>query len=330
MLSRMQKSSSPAAALAADPAVEMACDVAEGLARRPKRVPAKYLYDGLGSRLFEAICELPWYTITRSECALLSAHAEAIMCGPGACGTVVEFGCGSGAKLSMLLSAVEGRATDVHLVDISETALAQSVQALSRHPGVTLTTHQAGYEAGLGAALHGRGGAGRALVLFLGSNIGNLSSEEADRFLREIGSRCRPGDRLLLGADLVKPEAALVAAYDDPLGVTAAFNRNLLVRLNRELDADFELDLFEHRVSWNAAASRIEVHLESLADQLVCIRGAGCCVELAEGERIWTESVYKYEPEDIVALGARAGFARRAQWIEPESRFALSLFEREQ
>ena len=330
MLSRMQKSSSPAAALAADPAVEMACDVAEGLARRPKRVPAKYLYDGLGSRLFEAICELPWYTITRSECALLSAHAEAIMCGPGACGTVVEFGCGSGAKLSMLLSAVEGRATDVHLVDISETALVQSVQALSRHPGVTLTTHQAGYEAGLGAALHGRGGAGRALVLFLGSNIGNLSSEEADRFLREIGSRCRPGDRLLLGADLVKPEAALVAAYDDPLGVTAAFNRNLLVRLNRELDADFDLDLFEHRVSWNAAASRIEVHLESLADQLVCIRGAGCCVELAEGERIWTESVYKYEPEDIVALGARAGFARRAQWIEPESRFALSLFEREQ
>ena len=330
MLSRMQKSSSPAAALAADPAVEMACDVAEGLARRPKRVPAKYLYDGLGSRLFEAICELPWYTITRSECALLSAHAEAIMCGPGACGTVVEFGCGSGAKLSMLLSAVEGRATDVHLVDISETALVQSVQALSRHPGVTLTTHQAGYEAGLGAALHGRGGAGRALVLFLGSNIGNLSSEEADRFLREIGSRCRPGDRLLLGADLVKPEAALVAAYDDPLGVTAAFNRNLLVRLNRELDADFDLDLFEHRVSWNAAASRIEVHLESLADQLVCIRGAGCCVELAEGERIWTESVYKYEPEDIVALGARAGFARRAQWLEPESRFALSLFEREQ
>ncbi len=329
MLSRMQKSSSPAAAVAADPAVEMACDVAEGLARRPKRVPAKYLYDGVGSRLFEAICELPWYTITRSECALLSAHAEAIMCGPGACATVVEFGCGSGAKLSMLLSAVEGRATDVHLVDISETALAQSVQALSRHPGVTLTTHQVGYEAGLGAALQGRGGAGHALVLFLGSNIGNLSSEEADRFLREIGSRCRPGDRLLLGADLVKPEAALVAAYDDPLGVTAAFNRNLLVRLNRELDADFDLDLFEHRVSWNAAASRIEVHLESLADQLVCIRGAGCCVELAEGERIWTESVYKYEPEDIVALGARAGFARRAQWIEPESRFALSLFERE-
>ena len=325
----MQESSSPAAALAADPTVEMASDVAEGLARRPKRVPAKYLYDALGSRLFEAICELPWYTITRGECALLAARAEAVMCGPAACDTVVELGCGSGAKLSMLLSAVEGRATDVHLVDISETALEQSVQALSRHRGVRLTTHRAAYEAGLEAALQRPGRAGRALVLFLGSNIGNLASEEADRFLREIRSQCRPGDRLLLGADLVKPEAALVAAYDDPLGVTAAFNKNLLVRLNRELDADFDLDLFEHRVLWNAGASRIEVHLESLADQLVCIRGAGCCVDVAEGERIWTESVYKYEPEDVVALGARAGFARRAQWIEPESRFALSLFERE-
>ena len=326
----MRESSSPAAALAADPTVEMACDVAEGLTRRPKQVPAKYLYDALGSRLFEAICELPWYTITRAERALLAAHAEAVMCGPGACGTVVELGCGSGAKLSLLLSAAGRRATDVHLVDISETALAQSVQALSGHRGVTLTTHRAAYEAGLAAALQRSGGAGRALVLFLGSNIGNLSSAEADRFLREIRDRCRPGDRLLLGADLVKPEAALVAAYDDPLGVTAAFNRNLLVRLNRELDADFDLDLFEHRVVWNAAASRIEVHLESLADQLVCIRGAGCCVNVAEGERIWTESVYKYAPEDIVALAARAGLARRAQWIEPDARFALSLFEREQ
>ena len=326
----MHESSSPAATLAADPTVELARDVAEGLARRPRQVPAKYLYDALGSRLFEAICELPWYTITRSECALLAAHAEAVMCGPGACSTVVELGCGSGAKLSMLLSAVEGRSTDVHLVDISETALAQSLQVLSRHRGVTLTAHEAAYEAGLEAALRRPGGADRALVLFLGSNIGNLSPEEADRFLHEIRCRCRPGDRLLLGADLVKPEAALVTAYDDPLGVTAAFNRNLLVRLNRELDADFDLDLFEHRVLWNPDASRIEVYLESLADQLVCIRDAGCCIDLAEGERIWTESVYKYEPEDIVALGARAGLARREQWIEPECRFALTLFEREQ
>ncbi len=325
----MHEPSSPAATLAADPTVEMAAEVAEGLTRRPKRVPTKYLYDALGSRLFEAICELPWYTITRGECALLAAHAESIMCGPGASDTVVELGCGSGAKLSMLLSAAEGRSTDVHLVDISETALAQSVQVLSRHRGVQLTTHRAAYEAGLEAALQRPPGAAGALVLFLGSNIGNLAPEEADRFLHEIRSRCRPGDRLLLGADLVKPEAALVAAYDDPLGVTAAFNKNLLVRLNRELDADFDPDLFEHCVVWNAAASRIEVHLESRADQLVCIRGAGCCVDIAEGERIWTESVYKYEPEDVVALGARAGFARRAQWIEPESQFALSLFERE-
>ncbi len=141
-------------------------------------------------------------------------------------------------------------------------------------------------------------------------------------------AQCRPGDRLLLGADLVKGEADLVLAYDDPLGVTAAFNKNLLARINRELDADFDLELFAHRVLWNAEAARIEVHLESLADQLVCIRGAGCCVQIDHGERIWTESSYKYEPDGVVAMGERAGFVRRTQWIEADSQFALTLFER--
>ena len=309
-------------------AESLARDVADGLTSRPRQLPAKYLYDALGSRLFEAICELPWYTITRGEHALLAAHAHAIMDGPDACDRVVELGCGNGAKLSALLSAARGRATEVHLVDISETALAQSMQALAGHRRVTLATHHAAYEAGLREALRRPAGAGRALVLFLGSNIGNLAAAEADRFLREIRDQCRPGDRLLLGADLVKPEPALVAAYDDPLGVTAAFNKNLLVRLNRELDADFDLSLFEHRVLWNTDASRIEVHLESRAEQVVCLRGAGCCIRLAAGERIWTESVCKYDPQGILAMGARAGFAHRAQWIEPESQFALSLFER--
>ena len=324
----MPESPSPAAALDVDPTTEFAQDVADGLARSPKQLPAKYLYDALGSRLFEAICELPWYTITRSEHALLAAHADAIMSGAGGCGAIVELGCGSGAKLSVLLSATDGRATDVHLVDVSAAALAQSAQTLARHRRATLFPHRSTYEAGLRKALRS-GAPGRALVLLLGSNVGNLSPEEADRFLREVRDQCRPGDRLLLGADLVKPEPALLLAYDDPVGVTAAFNKNLLARLNRELDADFDLGLFEHRVLWNAPASRIEVHLESLAEQLVCVRGAGCCVTFDAGERIWTESVHKYDPDEIVAMGARAGFARRAQWIEPESRFALTLFERE-
>ena len=320
---------SPLATAAADPTIEMAREIAEGFARRPRAIPAKYLYDALGSKLFEAICELPWYRITRGERSLLEAHAAAIMSAAGGCDTVVELGGGSGEKLSVLLAAAAGRALDVHLVDISPAALAQSERNLAAHLSVTLHAHEADYEAGVRDALRRRRTDGRALVLFLGSNIGNLAPDEADRFLRELRRACRAGDRLLLGADLVKPEAELLLAYDDPIGLTAAFNKNVLARLNRELDADFDLLEFDHCVEWNAAASRIEVHLVSRADQLVCIRGAGCCTRIDEGERIWTESSYKYEPEDIVEMGARAGFHTSEQWIEDESRFALTLFESE-
>ena len=325
----MQEAHGTAATLGADPTIEMAREVAEGFARRPREIPAKYLYDALGSKLFEAICELPWYRITRGERSLLAAHAGAVMAASGGCGTVVELGGGSGEKLSVLLAAAEGRALDVHLVDISPAALAQSERTLAAHPSATLHAHEADYETGVRAALRRRRTDGRALVLFLGSNIGNLAPDEADRFLQDLRRACRPGDRLLLGADLVKPEAELLLAYDDPLGLTAAFNKNVLARLNRELDADFDLLEFDHCVEWNAVASRIEVYLVSRAEQLVCIRGAGCCTRIDEGERIWTESSYKYEPEGIVEMGARAGFATCEQWIEHESRFALTLFESE-
>ena len=325
----MQQVHSAAATVAADPTIEMAREIAEGFARRPKEIPAKYLYDALGSKLFEAICELPWYRITRGEHSLLAAHAAAIMSASGGCDTVVELGGGSGEKLSVLLAAAGGRQLDVHLVDISPAALAQSALTLAAHLSVTLHAHEADYETGVREALRGRRTDGRALVLFLGSNIGNLSPDQADHFLQELQRACRPGDRLLLGADLVKPEAELLLAYDDPLGLTAAFNKNVLARLNRELDADFDLLEFDHCVEWNAADSRIEVYLVSRADQLVCIRGAGCCTSIDEGERIWTESSYKYEPAGIAEMGARAGFTVREQWIEPESRFALTLFESE-
>ncbi len=325
----MQELRSSVATVDADPTIEMAREVAEGLARKPKQIPAKYLYDPLGSQLFEAICKLPWYKITRAEQSLLTAHAPAIMQASGGCGTVVELGGGSGDKLSVLLSAANGRALDVHLVDISPAALAQSERTLAAHRSVKVNAHQADYETGLRGALRERPADGRALVLFLGSNIGNLSPGEADCFLRELRGGCRPGDRLLLGADLVKPESELLLAYDDPLGLTAAFNKNVLVRLNRELDADFDLYEFDHCVVWNAGASRIEVYLESRTDQLVCVRGAGCCISIDAYERIWTESSYKYEPAGIVEMGERAGFATREQWIEPESRFALTLFESE-
>ena len=306
-----------------------AIDVARDLTRDPRQLPSKYLYDPLGSRLFEAICELPWYGITRGERALLETHGEAIASALGDPATLIELGAGNGEKLSVLLRAFEraGRETLVHLIDISETALERSTLTLSRHPDTRVVGHQTTYEAGLHEALVRQDSRACAMILFLGSNIGNLSAPEADRFLRLLHTGVRQGDLLLLGADLVRPEAALVLAYDDPLGVSAAFNKNLLARINRELDGDFDLGQFQHRATWNAAEGRIESHLVSQVEQTVCITGAGCCIRFEAGESIWTESSYKYEPDTISEMGERAGFGVRHQWIEPQSRFALTLFE---
>jgi uncharacterized SAM-dependent methyltransferase len=164
------------------------------------------------------------------------------------------------------------------------------------------------------------------LVLLLGSNIGNFDTPAADEFLRQIRVALAPRDFLLLGADLVKPERDLLLAYDDPLGVTAAFNRNLLVRINRELGGSFDIDAFAHRAVWNPAAQRIEMHLESLTDQDVTIAAAGVTVRFARGERIWTESSYKYHESQIEQMGIRAGFVVTEQWIDEDARFALTLF----
>lgn len=318
-----------AAVTESDIALALAQDVARGMACDPKRIPSRYLYDALGSQLFEAICELPWYPVTRGESALLARHAEAILADLGVEPTLVELGAGNGEKLSLLLEsgpALGGPAT-VHLIDISPTALELSARALGRHHGLTVVSHEAPYEAGLKLVLDQLTGGGSVVVLFLGSNIGNMGPEESDRFLSAIRSGCRPGDRLLLGADLVKPEADLILAYDDPLGVSAAFNKNLLVRLNRELDGDFDIQAFSHHVVWNPEASRVESYLVSLKEQVVCLREAGCCVRLAEGESIWTESSYKYEPAGIVDMAARASFSLVDQWIESDSGFALTLLE---
>ena len=312
-----------------DPTVALARDVAEGLTRSPKAIPSRYLYDDLGSKLFEAICHLPWYRITRAERRLLERHADDIASSLGATPTIIELGAGSGEKLSLLFDSISAPPDTIslHLVDISSAALDRSVHTLARHDFVQTVCHEAPYEEGLQAAVSRMSDAHSALVLFLGSNIGNMNCEESARFLRLIRQGCRPGDRLLLGADLVKPEAELMLAYGDPLGITAAFNLNLLERLNRELDGDFDLGSYDHQVVWNAAASRVESYLVSREDQLVCLRGAGCCVSIAEGEGIWTESSYKYEPESIVDMAKVASFALRHQWIEPEDRFALTLFE---
>jgi dimethylhistidine N-methyltransferase len=310
-----------------------AIDVRSSLTLTPRQLPSRYFYDELGSALFEAICRLPWYPLTRAELRLLEAHARDIL-GAGVT-TAIELGPGSGAKLSTLIARAGSSRSrlDVHLVDVSESALAQAHGALEGFENVRILTHPATYEAGLEESLRAgilpgqRTFPGRRLTLFLGSNIGNFDPPGRDAFLRSVRSALDPGDGFLLGADLVKPERTLLLAYDDPLGVTAAFNRNLLARINRELQGNFDLDGFAHQALWNTARSRIEMHLRSRRKQRIDIRAAGLEFEMAEGESIWTESSYKYEPAEITSMLERSGFRVRAQWIDTVDRFALTQAE---
>jgi dimethylhistidine N-methyltransferase len=310
-------------------AATFAAEVRRDLGLEPKQLQSKYLYDALGSSLFEAICRLPWYRITRAESALLAARADAIVASLGdEHGTMVELGCGSGEKLVLLAEALQarGRSAHVHLVDISAQALAHTEERLGRLEHFSVVGHQSTYDVGLRSAVAGRQGNGPMLVLFLGSNIGNFDTPAAAAFLEQVRRALAPGDLLLLGADLIKAEQALLLAYDDPLNVTAAFNRNLLVRINRELGADFDLAAFAHRAVWNPGHQRIEMHLVSLADQQVRIPEAGVTVPFARGEWIWTESSYKYTAEQIVDMGAAANFAAGEQWTDDDAGFALTLF----
>jgi uncharacterized SAM-dependent methyltransferase len=227
----------------------------------------------------------------------------------------------------ILAEAVQaaGRRGRVHLIDISSQALEQSERTLGRLRHISVVGHRETYEVGLRQAAASRDDHQPVLVLLLGSNIGNFDTPAAHGFLCAIRGALAPGDALLLGADLVKPDRELHLAYDDPLGVTAAFNRNLLVRINRELGATFDLDRFAHVAIWNADDRRIEMHLESLVDQRVTF-DSGFSVDFAKGERIWTESSYKYEPSEIEEMGLAAGFVTTAQWIDDDARFALTLF----
>ena len=307
---------------------EFAADVQRDLALAPKQLQSKYLYDALGSSLFEAICRLPWYRITRSETDLLARHAGSVVAALGhGEGTIVELGCGSGEKIVLLAEALErrGASAHVHLIDISSQALEQSEQRLNRLRHVSVVGHWSTYEEGLRDAVAARQPDSTILVLLLGSNIGNFDPPAAAQFLDRIRATLAQGDLLLLGADLVKPEHDLLLAYDDPLGVTAAFNKNLLERINHELGGEFDLAAFDHQAVWNGDERRIEMHLVSRANQRVRIAATGMTVSFKCGERIWTESSYKYEPDGIVEMGAEAGFAARDQWVDREAGFALTL-----
>jgi L-histidine Nalpha-methyltransferase len=306
---------------------EFAADIREGLTKPGQReLPSKYLYDEVGSALFETICVLPEYGLTRADARLLEKHAREIVARLPSPVRVAELGSGSGKKTRWILEALSRRQrTYYYPIEISPHALAACEKELGQIDLVSLVGYEQPYLEGLRAVAEGRGASDHLLVLFLGSTIGNFDRDAGDAFLREMRATLRPSDALLLGTDLEKGVELQLLAYDDPAGVTAAFNLNLLARINRELGADFDLSCFRHEARWNHTDRRIEMHLRSTRRQTVQIRAAGLRLILDEDETIWTESSHKYKAEEIPGMAARTGFRCDAQWIDAEWPFAQNL-----
>lgn len=301
-------------------------DVVRGLSRERKAIPSRWLYDARGSDLFREIMGLADYYPTRIEEEILDRHAGAIAARvpDGAC-TVVDLGAGDGAKTSLVLAALDERGPRPTYapVDVSRAALAQaSGRMASAFPGLEVAPLQAEYSDALRAL--GRRRDGALLVLLLGSNVGNLEWEEAARLLRSVRRALRPGDHLLVGFDLLKELGVLQAAYADREGVTAAFNLNLLDRINRELGGDLEPTGFEHVATFDPARPAMESWLRSRRRQRV--RVGGCCFALEAGERIHTEISWKYREAHVAALARRCGFEEVARFHDRRGRFADALW----
>ena len=308
--------------------------VRAGFACVPKRLPAWLFYDEEGSRLFEQITELPEYYLTRTERGILAERsAEMIARACGACGNrsrlrIAELGAGSADKTRLLLkAAIERQGAVVYEpVDVSATALEAARERIEAEiPNVTVTPRVEDYTHGDRLDLGPVNLDERVLVLYIGSSIGNFDPHEAQLLLKRVRAGLRPGDGLLLGVDLVKESSLLRAAYDDQAGVTAAFNRNMLARLNRELGGNFDLDAFEHRAVWNQGESRMEMHLESVRKQRVYLPVLELNVNFAAGERIHTESSYKYRPGEVELLLGSAGFEIAGQWEDGRGWFRVYL-----
>ncbi len=304
---------------------EFALDVRAGLgAEGQKTLPCRYFYDEVGSALFQVITRLPEYGLTRADDRIIRKRAEELamrMEGPV---LTVELGSGDGTKTRRILKALLRHGRPVYFpVDVSRTALDACRRLLA---GVAeVAPLEASYLEGLQHAASLRRPGQRLFVLFLGSTIGNFSREEARQFLAQVRKILKPGDAFLLGTDLVKPKPQLLAAYDDPAGVTAAFNLNLLARINRELGGTFDLRRFRHEAVYNHAERRIEMHLRSIARQTVRVRDAAMLVEFDDGETIWTESSLKFRLDEVAALAAGGGFECVAQWADAEWPFAENL-----
>jgi L-histidine Nalpha-methyltransferase len=307
---------------------EFASDVRSGLSQPgQKELPSKYLYDEVGSALFEVICLLPEYELSRAGMRMLERHSgEIVDLVPGPV-VVAELGSGSGRNTRWLLEALARRQrVNYYPIDISGSALSRCEQELGYMDRVSIVGFERAYLVGLEEVAARRRERERLLVLFLGSTIGNFDRPAGDQFLREMRAILRQGDALLLATDLEKPIEVLRLAYDDPAGVTAAFNKNLLARINRELGANFDLAQFEHVVRYDEPERRIEMHLRSKAWQSITIPKAGFRFYVREGETIWTESSHKYNPTEVVQMGARTGYRCERQWCDSQWPFAQNLF----
>ena len=314
-------------AMRTDARREFAVAVHNSLGKTPQReLPSMYLYDEVGTALFEAITLLPEYGLTRAEERLLSRHAGAMLEHLPPPVSVVELGSGSGRKTRWILEALAEREPVAYFpIDISAAALIKCHQELGHLGAVSIVGLETSYLEGLQDAASRRLPGQVLLVLFLGSSIGNFDPRAADTFLRDIRRQLQPGDALLLGTDIEKPVGEMLQAYDDPTGVTAAFNVNLLARINRELGGDFHLPSFEHESRYQGLDRRIEMHLRSTKIQTVSIPAADFTCTMNEGETIWTEACHKFRVEDIPGLARRTGFLCEAQWIDQEWAFAENL-----
>ncbi|MGI4755819.1 MAG: L-histidine N(alpha)-methyltransferase [Janthinobacterium lividum] len=318
----------------ADP---VAAAVAEGLSATPKWLPAWLFYDAEGSRLFEQITVLPEYYLTRTEREIFSGYADGIIGaafdvyaqktgqGTGKKLRLLELGAGSASKTGILLAAAVRRqgATQYLPIDVSAAAMEEARTSLARAvQGVDVQPQIANYVTDpLNMPPHD----GPTLALYIGSSVGNFAPDEASAVLRNLRAQMGPGDSLLLGTDLVKDLQPLLAAYNDREGVTAAFNLNMLRRINRDLHGDFDLASFRHEAVWNAEHSRIEMHLQSAVEQTVHIPAAGIEVQFAAGETIHTENSYKFTPASIANLLQSAGFTTAKTWNDNRNWFAVTL-----
>lgn len=300
-------------------------EVLYGLTSRPKKLPPKLFYDATGSALFEQITEQPEYYLTATEQAIFERYAPEMVRAAGGASTIIELGAGTAKKTMLILRA----ALDLHRevtfipVDVSNFALEVAHQRIrselpqvSVHPLVLDYTQHSSSLAKL---------SGRKLVLYIGSSIGNFEPMVASALLRRLRSSLAPGDSLLLGTDMRKPVNVLLRAYDDAAGVTAQFNLNVLARINREFDADFDLDHFAHCIVWNERDSRIEMHLESRADQFVDINALDISVRFVQGETIHTENSYKFTPSMIESLAGNSGFTIEHRWSDELNWFNVTL-----